>query len=125
MDATPPRSLMTCNFSDTPNPPCLSLVWKAWAPPKCKLFAWLIIQNRVWMADRLERREWQNCGRCQLCNQVQESDSYLLFKCRFSIRVWTKVKQWLGLQDIDPSSWNVRRTVKEWWTERDTQARAF
>jgi hypothetical protein len=43
--------------------------------------------------------------------------SHLLFKCRFSIRVWTKVKQWLGLQDIDPSSWNARRTVKEWWTE--------
>jgi hypothetical protein len=24
-----------------------SLVWKPWAPPKCKTFAWLIIQNRV------------------------------------------------------------------------------
>jgi hypothetical protein len=94
-----------------------SLVWKPWAPPKCKIFAWLIIQNRVWMADRLERRGWQNCGRCQLCNQVQESSSHLLFKCRLSIRIWTKVKQWLGLQDIDPSSWNARQTIKEWWTE--------
>jgi hypothetical protein len=27
------------------------------------------------------------------------------------------VKQWLDLQDVDPSSWNARRTVKEWWTE--------
>jgi hypothetical protein len=27
------------------------------------------------------------------------------------------VKQWLDLQDVDLSSWNARRTVKEWWTE--------
>jgi hypothetical protein len=47
-----------------------SLVWKPWAPPKCKTFAWLIIQNRVWTTDRLERRGWQNYGRCKLCNQV-------------------------------------------------------
>jgi hypothetical protein len=33
-----------------------SLVWKPWASPKCKTFSWLIIQNRVWMEDRLERR---------------------------------------------------------------------
>jgi hypothetical protein len=32
------------------------LVRKPWAPPKCKAFAWLVIQNRVWMVDRLERR---------------------------------------------------------------------
>jgi hypothetical protein len=39
-----------------------SLVRKPWAPPKCKSFAWLIIQNRVWTADRLQRRGWPNCG---------------------------------------------------------------
>jgi hypothetical protein len=41
----------------------------------------------------------------------------VLFKCRFTIRVWTKVKQWLGLHDIDPSTWHARRNVKDWWTE--------
>jgi hypothetical protein len=33
----------------------LEAVWKNWALPKCKLFAWLILQNRVWMADRLQK----------------------------------------------------------------------
>uniref|UniRef100_A0A8R7QZD5 Reverse transcriptase zinc-binding domain-containing protein n=1 Tax=Triticum urartu TaxID=4572 RepID=A0A8R7QZD5_TRIUA len=31
------------------------MIWKAWAPPKIKLFAWLAIQDRIWTADRLER----------------------------------------------------------------------
>jgi hypothetical protein len=94
-----------------------SLVWKPWAPPKCKTFAWLIIENRVWRADRLQRRGWPNCGTRKLCNHVQESASHLLFKCRFTIFVWTKVKQWLDLQDVDLSSWIARRSVKEWWTQ--------
>jgi hypothetical protein len=94
-----------------------SLVWKPWAPPKCKTFAWLIIQNRVWTADRLQKRGWPNCGRCKLCNQVHESASHLLFKCRFTIGVWSSVRSWLGLHDVDPSAWHSRGNVKEWWTE--------
>ena len=39
-----------------------TLIWKAWAPPKTKFFAWLALQNRLWTADRLARRGWPNCG---------------------------------------------------------------
>ena len=94
-----------------------TLVWKPWAPPKCKLFAWLVLQNRIWTADRLERRGWDNCGRCKLCNRVQESAAHLLFQCSFSSRVWTVVKSWLGMHDIFPSDWRVIPTVKDWWEE--------
>jgi hypothetical protein len=111
MDATPPSQHIACNSWGTKSS-MPSLVWKPWAPLKCKAFAWLNIQHRVWMEDRLERGGWPNCGRCKLCNHVQESASHLLFKCRFTIYVWTKVKQWLDLQDVDLSSWNARRTIK-------------
>jgi hypothetical protein len=80
-----------------------NLVWKPWASPKCKSFAWLIIQNRVWTADRLQRRGWQNCGTCKLCNQLQDTANHLLFKCRFTIWVWNVLKAWLGLYDVEPT----------------------
>ena len=41
------------------------MVWKAWAPPKVKFFAWLALQDRIWTADRLEKRDWPNCGPCR------------------------------------------------------------
>ena len=94
-----------------------SFVWKAWATPKSKIFAWLVLQNRVWTADRLQRRGWPNCGRCKLCNQVQESAAHLLFKCRFTVRVWSNLKTWLALNDLDTSVWHGFRSVKEWWFE--------
>lgn len=25
-----------------------SIIWKAWAPPKCKHLSWLVVQNRLW-----------------------------------------------------------------------------
>jgi hypothetical protein len=36
------------------------LVWKNWAPPKIKFFAWLAICNRLWTADHLEKICWEN-----------------------------------------------------------------
>ena len=94
-----------------------TLVWKPWAPSKCKIFTWLVLQNRVWTADRLERRGWPNCGRCKLCNQVQETAAHLLFQCRFTNRIWNALKTWLGLHDIYPNEWLGIPTVKDWWTD--------
>jgi hypothetical protein len=91
-------------------------VWKAWAPPKCKFFAWLVNQNRIWTADRLQRRGWPNCDRCPLCKQVQESAAHLLFQCRFSIRIWNEVFAWLGMH-IPTALWHRFGTVKAWWDE--------
>jgi hypothetical protein len=47
----------------------------------------------------------------------KESASHLLFKYRFTIWVWNKVKDWLGLHDVEPSSWHTMRSVKDWWID--------
>jgi hypothetical protein len=39
-----------------------SMVWRSWDTPKCKIFARLVLQNRVWTTDMLHTRGWQNCG---------------------------------------------------------------
>jgi hypothetical protein len=45
-------------------------VWKVWATPKEKFFAWLFLQNRIWTADRLQKRGWPNCGVCPLASNL-------------------------------------------------------
>ena len=78
------------------------MVWKAWAPPKVKFFAWLALQGRIWTADRLERRGWANCGICPLCKREQETTIHLFVGCRYSTRLWNMVIQNLGLHTWTP-----------------------
>jgi hypothetical protein len=91
------------------------LVWNNWAPPKCKLFVWLVLQDRVWTADRLHRRGWPNCGLCQLCKREEESVAHLLFKCRYTLRICNMIFNWLGLPSFDTASWATHNNVEEWW----------
>ena len=94
------------------------MVWKAWAPPKVKFFAWLVLQDRIWTADRLERRGWPNCGLCPLCKREQETGAHLFFKCRYTIRLWRAIIEKIGLHHMDTSTWHLHETVKEWWDKR-------
>jgi hypothetical protein len=72
------------------------LIWKKWAPPKCKLFARLILQDRVWTSKRLQQCRWPNCGLCQLCKRESEYVEHLLFRCRYSLNIWNMLISWLG-----------------------------
>jgi hypothetical protein len=92
-----------------------NVVWKAWAPPKCKNHAWLALQNRLWTADRLEKRGWPNCGLCPLCKQTMESANHLFVHCRFTRRIWELLKEWIGLHGIHPRQWSGL-SINEWWT---------
>jgi hypothetical protein len=66
-------------------------IWKVWAPPKVKFFAWLANQNRIWTADRLEKRGWPNCGLCPLCKQCVETVEHLFVHCYFTNRIWRSI----------------------------------
>ena len=68
--------------------PMDQMVWKPWAPPKIKFFAWLALQDRIRTADRLAKRGWPNCGPCPLCRGVQECGTHLFFRCHFTLRLW-------------------------------------
>uniref|UniRef100_A0A453GU55 Reverse transcriptase zinc-binding domain-containing protein n=1 Tax=Aegilops tauschii subsp. strangulata TaxID=200361 RepID=A0A453GU55_AEGTS len=87
------------------------MVWKAWAPSKVKFFAWLALQDRLWHADRLEKRGWPNCGPCPLCRRVQECGPHLFFRCRFTLRLWNLVIQKFHIHDMDTSAWHMFDSV--------------
>jgi hypothetical protein len=79
----------------------IDAVWKNWAPPKHKLFAWHILHNRVWSADRLHNHGWPNYGNCQLCKREPKTMAHLFIKCRYTIRVWNSLISWLRIDSVD------------------------
>jgi hypothetical protein len=99
----------------TPSTNFNSLIWKAWAPGKCKFHAWLIIQNRVWTSDRLATRGWQNNGCCALCRRETETALHLVATCRYTKRIWHLISAWVGYQQMDPTEWEEAQSVKQWW----------
>ncbi|KAK1665688.1 hypothetical protein QYE76_053847 [Lolium multiflorum] len=58
-------------FLGSTRSPLLSTIWQAWAPAKCRLLAWMFVQNRVLTADRLMARRWPNSYFCPLCTSVK------------------------------------------------------
>jgi hypothetical protein len=49
-----------------------------------------------------------------------------LFKCRYSLRVWKGLKEWLGLRDFDLNLWANFDYLEEWWctiSESDAHGR--
>jgi hypothetical protein len=91
------------------------LVWKAWAPPKVKNHAWLVLQNRLWTADRLRKRGWDNCGLCPLCKQTEETNNHLFVHCRFTTRIWEQIRDWLGIVGLHPRQW-AGIDIQDWWS---------
>jgi hypothetical protein len=50
--------------------PMEKLIWRVWAPPKCKLFPWLAFPSRLWTADRLITRAEVGQTRKSACSAV-------------------------------------------------------
>ncbi len=83
-----------------------NLIWKPWAPRKCKIFAGLIIQNRVWTSDKLATGGWPNGSMRPLCRHSQETAILLLAECRYTRRIWGALAEWTANEHPNPSLWH-------------------
>jgi hypothetical protein len=92
-----------------------ALIWKPWGPSKCKLFAWLIIRNRVWTSDRLAARGWPHSPSCPLCKRHPETAHHIIAGCRYSRRIWDALASWLSIGPLAPATWPDSTSIKQWW----------
>ena len=83
--------------TDTPS----KWIWENKATMKIKVFAWLMLNDRLNTRDLLVRRHWrstQEDNTCPLCfAHAYEDRDHLFFTCQFSTRVWNYLGiQWLA-----------------------------
>jgi hypothetical protein len=91
------------------------MVWKTWAPSKCRFFLWLAAHKRRWTADRLAKRGLDHPSKCPLCDQEAETFDHLLVSCVFSREFWFKLLRQLGLQYLAPQP--GLPSFMLWWEE--------
>ena len=90
-------------------------VWKVWAPTKCKFFMWLVLQDRVWTAARLQQRGWPNEYFCQLCHRNLETVDHLFIECPFVRQVWENIATRTRENRLQPTSWASSCDILQWF----------
>jgi hypothetical protein len=54
-------------------------------------------------------------GFAPLCKQTEESNNHLFVHCRFTIRIWEQLKDWLGIVGLQPRQW-AGIDIHDWWS---------
>ena len=89
-------------------------VWRAHVEPKHKFFTWLLVQEKILTADRMQQRQWPCDPLCQLCRQQPETATHLCLQCPFAQHVWEHVQAWTSSHVKKPSD---TMSMEEWWTQ--------
>ena len=88
---------------------------KVWAPARCKTFLWLLLEDRVWTAARLQRRHWPNQYLCPLCRRNLETAFHLFAECPFSHHVWDAIGDWLQLANFKTTLRTDTDDIAKWF----------
>jgi len=118
-------SAYTIQFSGQIDSNFPKLIWRAWATPRCKFFMWLLLQDRIWTAARLQLRGWKNNYFCALRERNLETANHLFIECPFSRKIWCLVASWSNCANLRPSGWTEQNNLEEWFmamTEVGTKA---
>jgi hypothetical protein len=89
-------------------------IWNTMVENKCKFFSWLILQNRLWTADRILRCGGQPNTICSLCHTFPESAAHMVVTCSYSRGIWVELATWLGANLLSLPHGGYRR-FKMWW----------
>lgn len=79
----------------------LTKLWKSTIPSKIHVFCWIFLLNCLPTKDQLQYRGIMLDSSCLLCpfySSVFEDVSHLFCSCAFSLGIWFKVCNWLGIE---------------------------
>lgn len=113
------RSAYTLQFEGLGRCSIAEVTWKMKAPPKCRFFIWLLLQDHIWTAARLQLRQWPNEYFCQLCVRNLETASHLFMECPVVRSLWERVALWVRQASLRPSNW-VGATLPDWFIKITT-----
>jgi hypothetical protein len=83
-------------------------LWKSCCMMKTKMFAWLLLSDRLNTRDLLQRRHVTDDTHCELCpGRIYEGRIHLFFHCNFSQRIWN----YLQITWVEND--NIQTTVNE------------
>jgi len=71
-------------------------IWAAHPEPKHRFFTWLLLQEKILTADKLQERNWPCNPLCPFCSLAPESAQHICLQCPFAQRVWELVQAWTG-----------------------------
>jgi hypothetical protein len=90
-------------------------IWRSHAPLKCKIFAWLALNYRLWTSDRRQRHGLQtSTDACAVCLQDVDCLDHVLVQCSFAKQVWFGCLRRARLRLPEPQgdvNW------EHWWSD--------
>lgn len=96
-------------------------IWWAKAEPKCKTFAWILLQQKILTANNLAKRGWPHDPVWKLCNSSPETPVHLCKNCKYTSTVWNQLTRWFDLQLLLLN--NLRNSICCWWKKTSFQQR--
>uniref|UniRef100_A0A8I6WA49 Reverse transcriptase zinc-binding domain-containing protein n=1 Tax=Hordeum vulgare subsp. vulgare TaxID=112509 RepID=A0A8I6WA49_HORVV len=102
------RSAYKAQFQGVMKSDFKKIIWMTWAPPRLKIFAWLLLRDRLWCNDRLQRRGWPNGYFCQLCLRNLETSTHLFWECPMSLGIWAHAASRAGCASLYPDTWATK-----------------
>jgi hypothetical protein len=108
------RSAYRAQFYGTYRTYKTDIIWRARAENKCKLFVWILIQNKILTADNLAIRGWPHQDACILCNGPLETGHHLCLDCPFAQATWSIVTSWEGI-NLQPALQTPSNSLADWW----------
>jgi hypothetical protein len=107
------QSAYKIQFEGSRRKPVMMQIWKAKTEPKCKVFAWLLLHQKVLTANNLAKRGWPHDPICKLCRIENETPQHLCKDCPYTQEVWKVITSWLNLQDF--SDMDEHLSINRWW----------